>query len=635
MSTQARPSNGKPKPRKPAAPSRGGVAGTAVALARNPLGVIALFVVLIEVVAVLFASSGANLRHDEIMPIIYFVVFFPVIVLMVFAWLVAYHSGKLFSPSEYANEDNYAALQRFPPESVISAPVLKIEETQSLLSVPPPTVETSTLIVENQPDPDLFSNYLKPQSDWGKDDFHIGTIQAVSRGNTEAMAEINQAFIVYVESIPSGVDTSTAKAEWKAFVELMRISFSKGGQLSSLRGIAATAPDSPDMHEYVAEALLVYKEYWQAAEEFERAASLSSIDRKKIGMLGKAAVAFFRAGFPSSANKAIAALRTVGVKHNTLEIDTAKAIRDFSAASKDEESEVAAMERIVELDPSDTQTRWSLAYKHAALGRHDLSLIHYLKIPLGERTPSAWNNIGVEYNQFRISSKAVNAFKKAFELGESISGSNLAEELLTAGFLDDGQKLCKQALAMPDPHSNVAHTLSRLKNAPEEDDKRETSLFEKAREKLDFHKLYGRAVQYPEPKDLPGTWQTPDCIVSVAVSDGVFRAEGEFERKSNGLLGALYPESSYPPVQMKLTLEGKIVGRSIRGQIKRFYMSESVSILSAPQGVEVLLILSDNGSELKTMELVSSGGAETLSSGFMNFYAWTRITELRPDASAS
>ena len=84
---------------------------TAKGLARNPLGIIALFIVLVYGFACLVTAFAASFTAAERMPLIYFLILFPVLVLAVFAWLVSRHSGKLFAPSDFKDEDNYVKMQ--------------------------------------------------------------------------------------------------------------------------------------------------------------------------------------------------------------------------------------------------------------------------------------------------------------------------------------------------------------------------------------------------------------------------------------------------------------------------------------------------------------------------------------------
>ena len=84
---------------------------TAKGLARNPLGIIALFIVLVYGFASLVTAFAGSFTAAERLPLIYFLILFPVLVLTVFAWLVSKHSGKLFAPSDFRDEENYVKMQ--------------------------------------------------------------------------------------------------------------------------------------------------------------------------------------------------------------------------------------------------------------------------------------------------------------------------------------------------------------------------------------------------------------------------------------------------------------------------------------------------------------------------------------------
>lgn len=84
---------------------------TAKGLARNPLGIIALFIVLVYGLASLVTVFAGSFTAAERLPLIYFLILFPVLVLVIFAWLVSRHSGKLFAPSDFKDEENYVKMQ--------------------------------------------------------------------------------------------------------------------------------------------------------------------------------------------------------------------------------------------------------------------------------------------------------------------------------------------------------------------------------------------------------------------------------------------------------------------------------------------------------------------------------------------
>ncbi|AYV22840.1 hypothetical protein [Vibrio mediterranei] len=81
---------------------------TAEKLSGNPLGIIALFIVLLYGIAGLVISSSANfLTTEERLPLIWLLVIFPFLVLFVFAWLVSQHHTKLYAPKDFVSDEAF------------------------------------------------------------------------------------------------------------------------------------------------------------------------------------------------------------------------------------------------------------------------------------------------------------------------------------------------------------------------------------------------------------------------------------------------------------------------------------------------------------------------------------------------
>ena len=94
---------------------------TAKGLARNPLGIIALFIVLVYGFASMVTAFAGSFTAAERLPLIYFLIIFPVLVLVVFAWLVSRHAGKLFAPGDFKDEENYVKMQMAAVASLTAA----------------------------------------------------------------------------------------------------------------------------------------------------------------------------------------------------------------------------------------------------------------------------------------------------------------------------------------------------------------------------------------------------------------------------------------------------------------------------------------------------------------------------------
>lgn len=81
--------------------------GTAKGLARNPIGIIALFIVLIYGFAALTLGLNSQLLPTERLPLVWFLVLFPVAVLVLFGWLVSAHHEKLYAPADFRSDDSF------------------------------------------------------------------------------------------------------------------------------------------------------------------------------------------------------------------------------------------------------------------------------------------------------------------------------------------------------------------------------------------------------------------------------------------------------------------------------------------------------------------------------------------------
>lgn len=101
---------------------------TATGFTKSPLGIIALFIVLVYGFASIVVGFGNSLS-EHIAPLIYFMVCFPAIVFAGFLWLVAKHHNKLYGPSDFKNEDNFIRAQMATVASLTAATVKQYENS--------------------------------------------------------------------------------------------------------------------------------------------------------------------------------------------------------------------------------------------------------------------------------------------------------------------------------------------------------------------------------------------------------------------------------------------------------------------------------------------------------------------------
>ncbi|ACE85032.1 pYEATS domain-containing protein [Cellvibrio japonicus] len=118
---------------------------TAKSLARNPLGIIALFIILVYAVAgIVISMAKPDFYNNPLHPAVLFLAIFPVVVLAVFAYLVVNHHRNLYAPEDYEDQKDFfrglavpAALTGAPGEVAIatSDTSLKIADVQAQTSL--------------------------------------------------------------------------------------------------------------------------------------------------------------------------------------------------------------------------------------------------------------------------------------------------------------------------------------------------------------------------------------------------------------------------------------------------------------------------------------------------------------------
>ena len=85
----------------------GAMGSAAKGLSRNPMGIIALFIVLIYGFAALTLGINHQLEQTERLLLVCFLIAFPVAVLAMFGWLVTSHHEKLYAPADYRSDDAF------------------------------------------------------------------------------------------------------------------------------------------------------------------------------------------------------------------------------------------------------------------------------------------------------------------------------------------------------------------------------------------------------------------------------------------------------------------------------------------------------------------------------------------------
>lgn len=513
------------------------------------------------------------------------------------------------SPGGLQSDVEYVEFDRLAPERSFKKLVEMITALSPRASgrlAPSHGVQSRPEDEEPQPETPAGDDWSTPKPEWSRHKYEYALFRMILAKNADGIEEISNA---YMETTDAQEDNN--RNSWLARKELECLRWGEGGSLRKLQRLAEENPDDSQILQYLAEGFEHYKDYARAAVTFEAAAEKAEETAQAMSLQGYAAEAHARNNAPEVALAIITRMKT-GVEEDgdrDGELQLLRTLRRISELAKEDVVNLATMERIIELDPGDTDTRFSVAYKYSMRGDYDAALFHYLNIPSQERTAMAWNNLGVAFDHFDLKSKSVDAYRTSKAMGETLAMSNLAWKFMQEGFLAEAQKECEAGLAIKDFHENVGHAFAKLKSLPSEEDKSQERLLGKTKPKSDFFRQFGQAVARNGPEELAQSWQGPDGTLNVELSGQSFRAVGSFERPIARLMriGAHNVTSAKAEKEtIQVEYIGVLNGRAIEANVTRNREGEKAkraSLLgSSDDMIEVLMVITDGESEIKVME---------------------------------
>lgn len=466
---------------------------------------------------------------------------------------------------------------------------------------PPSTAESAA---------EMYSEFTTPKADWKKTDYEFALWHTIYKRDSSTEGRINEQFLASKEG-----GNEESRKEWAAYSEYLRIVFDRGGDLKKLEQLSAEFPANSEIIINLAVCYLHYGEQAKAASAYERAADTVGDVAREITILGNAALCHHRAGNKPQSLALETRMRQRANELGQGEIEVLTAVRELAEAKKEDDAQLAALERLLELNPADDETRFSLAYKYSEMGRDDLAVYHYSRIPRANRSRIAWNNLGVSLNVLGLPIESVAAYRKAEGLGETLAMSNLAHKFLDAGFLQEAKDVLDSALKVKDHHKNIDKALGIVENAKEAESKKETANMEKAKPVSEYYRQFGRSLAKPLPiEDIAGKWKAPQCNLDFALDGTSLVATGTYDVSAGiGLLANIMAggygarPTNVPPPRYVLEYRGEIRGRTITGSVSRVKEGEkpktaSTVLTDHEANPTVLMWIADAGDKIYVLE---------------------------------
>ncbi len=426
----------------------------------------------------------------------------------------------------------------------------------------------------------------EPQDDWSRDQYENRYLAAVAADDEQEASKISEAF----RNSRLAEDVEKL-AEWEAIEEYWKISFGKNGSLSRIEELAAKYADNSDIQYYIGVAYVKYSMHRKAAECFELAASSVATRATRESYLRHAAMARSRLGDCAGEKRLIEEIKSIVSKGEQGELVLLSALKELTNTEKNIELWIGLNEAILERRPDKISERFSLAYKYSQNGQRQLSLWHYLKIPAKDRGSAAWNNLGVEYEHSKMNSRSTKAYRKSEKMGETLAASNLANKLISIGFLEEAKGMCMEAMSSEDCDTGVARALTRIGDIPEEERESLKEIVEESKEMREYWVEFGNAALGSDLRALPEVFDGPNGAISIEITDDKFTGTKRYEVGPSGLFNALSIAPSIPNRKktFEVTYKGVITGRSVTCDCTR-------KLVNGPKSPQTILGNSDDDS---------------------------------------
>jgi tetratricopeptide (TPR) repeat protein len=450
-----------------------------------------------------------------------------------------------------------------------------------------------------------------PQANWEQKDYELGVMRAIASKDADTEKHLTDSYFASKFGT-----SSSSRNEWAAWKEYVRLIFGAGGKLERLSALANDTNASSRILNLNARAYLHFEEYGVAAKIFVDAVQRSKDITDQISWLGEAAWCEQKAGNTERAIDLINQSKALRTNPEIGERELLKAEKNIAELTSEGDLLIGTMERLLELNPEDNDTRFSLAYQYSEIGLDSPAVYHYIRIPTRARSAIAWNNLGVAYQNLNLPIKSVNAYREAEKQGETLAMSNLARKFMNSGFQSEAQTTLQRAIEIKEHHQNIERTLSSLNDAIEDERNTEVSKTDEARKISEYFRDFGEALSNPLAVDLSGPWQGPNCTLALEVSKNTFVASGNYEVSAGlGLLAAMAirGSSGIKPAPSKFHIEykGSTRGCSIKATVRRKREGESESsatILGNPENSTVVLMwVESNGKKIHVMERSGKG----------------------------
>ena len=359
-----------------------------------------------------------------------------------------------------------------------------------------------------------------------------------------------------LDEVIKTTDSEDEKCEAKVIRLVINRKLGKGNYIEELQALTEEFDNHFLPFNSLGFAYSQVKDYDKSVSAFLEASKRADAENK-VGILISAAEVMQEKG---DLEKAYDFLKEhIGDCHNNKDkANILKELGNICAKKKNPEEMYGYYEKSLEINPEDDTLRFKLAMQYSENKQHELSLYHY---KISRQDNGVLNNSGVEYKALGMPLRSIKYYKAAFDDCNSLSGSNLAHELMDAGFLTEAKEILEKASQYEDVSPAVHSAKSRLGKLSEDDGEqaKEDRVLATAEKRKTIRIEYNEALTDDEVVIPVGMWKSStlsgDIYITISQSDET--VEGVIYRKANHLLGNFTTTELY-------SFSGSVEGRAMK-----------------------------------------------------------------------
>jgi tetratricopeptide (TPR) repeat protein len=199
----------------------------------------------------------------------------------------------------------------------------------------------------------------------------------------------------------------------------------------------------------------------------------------------------------------------------------------------DQVLETAALEQALELNPSDTEVRFRVAYLYGEMKKERLAVYHYRIRISQDQDPAAINNLGAAFEALKLKGKEIEMYEAACPRNE-LAKANLSHAYVDRGFLKSAEELALQVERSTADNNTRERATAALRNIAQvrrEEEETEKAILAAVKTERALRARYAAAFVALGGKPVVGVFNTPYGQLSFEqgadriVGQGSFREE--------------------------------------------------------------------------------------------------------------